>query len=114
MPVTTAPGPTIPAGQSLSNGIDLSAGQLILIVMPPLWTPATLSFKVSTDGSGYNDLYLGGNEVLFAVGPDRAIMVNVLNFPSLVWLQFRSGKSGFEVKQAQDAVFSCELLTATP
>ena len=57
----------IPAGESLSNPIDCSGGNAVRITFPTSWTPGgNLTFQISTDGNGYNDLYdTSGNEVTF-------------------------------------------------
>lgn len=113
MPLVVLAGPTIPAGQALSNGIDTSAGKLVRIDTPPLWTPAHLTFLVSTDGGGYNSLYKGGQEIIIPyMGPSRAIFVIPEDWPSLVWLQLRSGRQGAPVPQALARVFS--LVIETP
>ena len=50
-------GPKIEAGESLSDGVDCSAGQLVRITMPYTWTPAPITFQFSTDGVFYNDMF---------------------------------------------------------
>jgi hypothetical protein len=51
MPLQVLNGPFIRAGQSLSEGLDCSAGEIVRITMPGDWTPAALSFQFSTDGA---------------------------------------------------------------
>lgn len=46
---------TIPAGQSLSNSIDLSAGVAQFVMIPPTWKPAMLTFQLSHDGTTFYD-----------------------------------------------------------
>jgi hypothetical protein len=105
-------GPTIAAGQSLSDGIDTSAGRLVRINTPPEWTPAHLTFLVSTDGGGYSSLYKGGSEAIIPYcGPNRAIFVIPEDWPSLVWLQFRSGTQNGPVPQEAERVFSIVIET---
>lgn len=115
MAIVVVPGPTILAGQSLSDGIDLSAGQLIRINAPPGWDfGAHLTFQVSTDGGGYNDLWRDGLEVtLPKFGPNRAIFLSQgqSGWPSLVWMKFRSGRALSPVIQLVNRVFSCVIQT---
>src|SRR3954464_9174665 len=57
-------GPTIAAGESLSDALDCTAGPLVRITIPAEFTPANLTFQLSSDGVGYNDLYdVHGNEI---------------------------------------------------
>src|SRR5262245_9476107 len=55
MPLTTLK-PTIAAGQSLSASFDCTNGTLLTIMMPFNWTPANISFQVSTDNVAYYDV----------------------------------------------------------
>ena len=68
-------GPTIQAGESLSDRIDCSAGQLVRITMPYTWdNPATsITFQFSTDGVFYNDMFgLDGYEVTIDTVVEKA------------------------------------------
>ena len=112
MPLQELPGPTIAAGAVLSDGIDTSAGRLVRINTPPLWTPAHLTFQISTDGGGYNDLYKGAYEVIIPkCGPGRAYFVNPDDWPSLVWLKIRSGTRRAPVAQEAARAFSLVIET---
>ena len=51
------PGPTIPAGQSLSEGVDVSGSRILRIVMPDDWTSAPLTFQLSPDNAEWHDLF---------------------------------------------------------
>jgi hypothetical protein len=57
MPLQVINGPVIAAGESLSEGVDLAGGQLVRITAPADWDGSNLSFQISSDGNGYNDLY---------------------------------------------------------
>jgi hypothetical protein len=57
--LTCLSGPTIPAGSALSEGIDVSAGRIINLIMPSQWSGgACLSFLVSTDDTIFNNRHL--------------------------------------------------------
>lgn len=113
MAITTITGPTIAAGQSLSDAVDCSAGQVVRFNTPTSgWNSAHLTFQVSTDGNMFDDLYKGGKEVLVPnLGPGRAIFIDPGDWPSLVFLKFRSGRSGFPVVQEAERKFSCVVET---
>ena len=57
MALTIVDGPTITANESLSDGVDCSAGTIVRITVPQEFTPANLTFQVSSDGNFYNDLF---------------------------------------------------------
>jgi hypothetical protein len=97
-------GPTIAAGESLSDGADCSAGDIVRLTIPQEFKDANLSFQVSTDGVYYNDLYtVSGNEVVIPAKPDCAIVLH-----SEVWgrainfLKIRSGTRSHPVEQTVD------------
>jgi hypothetical protein len=101
----------IPAGGFLSAGVDCSEGYLARIQMPPVWTPANLSFQISHDGVVYFDLLdLAGAEALLAVAPGTARMINVEPWSSGIgWWKFRSGPLARPVVQAADRTFVVTL-----
>ena len=49
MPLTLVVGPTIAAGQSLSDVLDCSTAPPVRIMMPTAWTGAVLSFQCSSN-----------------------------------------------------------------
>src|SRR6478609_5298399 len=57
MGLTIVDGPTIAAGESLSDGADCTGGSIVRVTIPQEYTPANLTFQASSDGSFYNDLY---------------------------------------------------------
>jgi len=106
MPRTVIAGPIIPAGQSLSNGINCSAGTIVRITTPPAWDLANLSFQVSNDGITYNDLWLPqGGEVIIPCGPSRALNIDPTRWPSAVYLKVRSGSSAEPIVQKAQRQF---------
>jgi hypothetical protein len=96
---------TIPSGQSLSNGIDLSAGTAIFIHMPGSWTPALLSFQISPDGVTYGDLVdMAAKEISINIIPATVIKANWI--PALAgFLKFRSGSRSNPVTQPLSRAF---------
>ena len=99
-------GPTIPAGESLSDGVDCSAGTIVRITVPQEFTKANLTFQVSSDGNFYNDLYgPDGSEVTLTASPDTGIVVPVVWSQSINWIKFRSGSRKAPVLQKVDCRF---------
>jgi len=106
MPRTVIAGPIIEAGQSLSNGIDCSAGTIVRLTTPRNWDLANLSFQVSNDGITYNDLYLPTTgEVIIPCGPARALNIDPTRWPSAVFLKVRSGSSKEPIVQSAQRKF---------
>ena len=57
-PIMFLDGPVIQAGESLSEALDCSIGFPVRLTMPQApdgWTPANLTFQISTDGNWFND-----------------------------------------------------------
>jgi hypothetical protein len=108
---------TIPAGQSLSAPLRLSAGlKITRIATPPdAWDKAPLTFQISLDGTDWRDLY---NVAQTKEGPWFAYEANIsaitagsiLLMPQdaglgVAWLKLRSGTHVTPVKQTADRVF---------
>jgi len=110
-------GPAIQAGESLSEGIDISAGNIVRITCPGAWTPANLTFQISTDGaSGYNDLYdAAGNEITIVVrGDNSAIIVRDPWSQFINFIKFRSGTAKHPVPQEQGRLFAVAIEVKEP
>jgi hypothetical protein len=103
-------GPTILAGESLSDGADCSAGDIVRITIPQEFKDANLTFQVSTDGNLYNDLYsAAGDEITVAAQPDSAIVIrDEVWGRSINFLKIRSGTRTHPVEQDVD----CKLAIA--
>src|SRR5262245_3630982 len=107
MPLTVVNGPTIGAGQTLSDVVDCTGGQLVRITMPSDWTPAMLSFQLSSDDIGYNDLYdIHGKLVAIEVIPGSAVLVPELLGNAAAFLKFRSS-----APQAEQRTFAVAIKT---
>lgn len=106
-------GPTIAKGESLSDGIDCSAGQIVRITVPQEFTEANLTFQVSSDGNLYNDLYDDdGDEVTVSANPDTSIVIAKSWVRSVGFLKLRSGSREHEVKQREDCKFAIAIEVA--
>jgi hypothetical protein len=105
-------GPLFAPGESLSGGIDISAGTMVRITCPGQWTNANLTFQISTDGaSGYNDLYdAEGKEITILVrGDNSAIMIRDPWSKFINFIKFRSGTKDHPVKQVNGALFAVAI-----
>jgi hypothetical protein len=109
---------TIPAGHTMSSGIDCSGSTRILrIIMPPDWTAAPLTFQVSVDGVTYNNLHLSADVGDFTTYPATIPVVvpgSVITMPpntgyGISWLRFRSGTFTTQIKQDVDRTFQVVL-----
>lgn len=96
-------GPTIMRGESLSDGVDCSAGTIVRITVPQEYTEANLTFQVSSDGNLYNDLHdADGDEITVVAKPDTGIIVPEHWTRSIAFIKFRSGTREHPVKQTKD------------
>lgn len=112
MPLTVVNGPTIAAGQSLSDKLNVSAGDLCRLTIPAAWDNAPITFQASTDDVGYNDLYdINGNELTMAVKPGAGILLNSNIVQGIAWLKIRSGTSKGPVNQSAQRTFAVSLKT---
>jgi hypothetical protein len=103
-------GPKILAGETLSNAVDTSPGTLVRITMPFNWTPANLSFQISSDGQFFNDLFdIHGDEVVIEVVPDTGVVIPIDWMRGVGFIKFRSGRRGHQVPQEADREFSVAL-----
>jgi hypothetical protein len=111
MAINVVEGPTIAAGESLSDGVDISAGTLLRITTPADWTPANLTFQVSSDGLFFNDVYdVNGREVTIVCGAARGIVIDDIGAVlSAAHLKFRSGSSAHPVPQTASRVFAVAI-----
>lgn len=109
MAIEVLNGPTIAAGESLSDGVDCRGGKVIKITMPADWTFADLTFQTSSDGMFYNDIMRpDGREVMCVVFEGTAIigMELVTGF-----LKFRSGTRDRPVEQEDIRTFAIAIDT---
>jgi len=106
-------GPTIAAGESLSDVLDCTGGQMVRITMPGEWTDAALTFQISTDGMFFNDLFqIDGYEVTVEdVVPGSAVLIPESVGRAIAFIRFRSGGRRDEVPQKAARTFAVAILT---
>jgi len=105
-------GPVIHEGESLSDPLDCTAGAIVRLTMPHDWTPANLTFQISTDGVGFNDLVtFDGKPVTIAVVAGSAVVVAPLSdyLKAVAHLKVRSGTRDHPVKQAERREFAIAI-----
>jgi hypothetical protein len=113
MALTIIDGPTIAAGESLSDGADCSSGSIVRITVPQEFTPANLTFQVSSDGNFYNDLFdAHGHEVTVVAKPSTGIVVSEMWTRSVAFIKFRSGSRDHPVEQKVDCQFAIAVEVA--
>ena len=111
--LTTLNGPTISAGQSLSDAIDCSAvDRVIRIIMPAAWNGAPLTFQLSSNGSTFQNLIHVNPTTFFpyeVIAPRPVPGACITMPPGMSWamnfLKIRSGTSGLPVVQDVDCAF---------
>jgi hypothetical protein len=93
----------IPAGQALSQAIDMGLSTIHRIEMPDTWTAAGLTFRVSFDGQDFDDLYVDNAEyVVTAAAADRAVVLDQAAFYGVRRVIVRSGTAASPVIQAAE------------
>ena len=111
MPLTIINGPIIDAGESLSAGIDCSAGPIVKITMPGNFVGDTITFQTSSDGIMYNDIFQpDGTELMFRVIAGTGIIGMRL---STGFVKFRSGTRERPVIQPELREFAVALEVAS-
>jgi hypothetical protein len=102
----------IEAGESLSNGVDLTEGPLVRLTMSEHWTPANISFQISSDGELYNNLVgMDGQEKVMAVTAGSAVVLAQLGdaLKAVQFLKIRSGTSTNPVPQEERRSFAVAI-----
>jgi len=108
MPIEVLNGPTILAGESLSDSVDCRGGRIIKITMPTGWNNADLTFLTSSDDVGYNDIMRpDGAEVKCVVTAGTAIVGLEL---ITGFIKFRSGSREHGVPQSEQRTFAIAVL----
>lgn len=107
----------IPAGASVSNGIDCRGClRVVRIIAPDDWSLAPLTFQLSTDDVDYHDLYhveMNTYDTYEVIMPDL-VPNSVITFPgnmgtNVMWVRLRSGSRAREIPQAKDREFTLLL-----
>ncbi|WP_028164111.1 hypothetical protein [Bradyrhizobium elkanii] len=108
-------GPFIQPGESLSDAHDCTAGSIIRLTMPGVWTPANISFQISTDGALFNDLVdFDGDYVQVPIVAGSALVVAPLvdYLKAVAFLKIRSGTPDHPVPQADLREFAVAIEVA--
>lgn len=108
---------TIPAGSSMSSDADCRGSIRILrVLMPPAWTRAPLTFRLSSDQVDWGDLYhtvpddFEPFEVLVPeVIPGSVVTLPVNMSATVAFVRVRSGARASQVPQAEARVFKFVL-----
>jgi hypothetical protein len=106
-------GPVIEAGESLSDAVDCSAGELVRITMPSDWTAAPLTFQFSSDGVEFNEMCgLDGYAVTIPnIWPGSGVIIPDTVGKAVTFIKFRSGSSGNPVVQEERRQFAVAIAT---
>ncbi len=100
-------GPFIRKGESESEVVDVGNDELVRITMPGNWTPAILTFEISTDGQMFNPLHEpDGGEVSINVFPGAAVIIPELWARAIKFLKVRSGTRERPVAQLEEREFA--------
>jgi hypothetical protein len=106
-------GPIIAAGESLSEGVDCSGGNAVRITMPAGWSGGNLTFAISTDGNGYNDLFdAEGQEITLKVTTGAAVRIEKDWATFWNFIKFRAGTRSHPVVQEEQRDFAITLSEA--
>jgi hypothetical protein len=116
MPLTVLNGPIIRAGESLSDSIDCTGGTIVRLTMPATWGGGNITFQISTDGQGYNDLFDHmGNEITVVVTKGAAvpILVDALT-RCFAFVKIRSGTRSHPIIQEEQRDFAIAMQVDVP
>jgi hypothetical protein len=106
-PTTTTAQVTIPAGGSLSDSADLTAGNMVMLLSPVDWTPANVTFQISEDNVNFRGIYDDdGTEIVNSMGPSRAVNVDPSFTSGALYVKIVSGRQQHQVPQAADRIFT--------
>jgi hypothetical protein len=114
MPLHIAMG-RIAEGESLSSVFDCTMGEIVRITMPadPPWRDANISFQISSDGQGFNDVFdRNGEEIVMPVVPGSAVVIAGGEWSkAFAYVKIRSGTRDNPVVQpdGSDFAFAVEV-----
>jgi hypothetical protein len=116
MPLVIIDGPTILAGESLSDGVDCSAGTIVRITVPQEYDdgdmPNQMSFQVSSDGIGYNDMFDDeGHEIVVVARANQGIVIDRTWARTVGFIKLRSGTRDRPTKQKEDCKLAIAIST---
>src|SRR5262245_15503425 len=108
---------TIPAGQSMSNSVDCTAGattgELRGLICPDTWVySAGVTIQASMDGTNWHNVYAAnGNEFRLAVKPGALIYLFADFARAMKFVRLRSGTSEQPFNQPAARDFQVILMT---
>jgi hypothetical protein len=110
--LTVLNGPIIRAGESLSDSVDCTGGTIVRLTMPASWNGGNITFAISSDDGGYNDLFTpDGKEFTMVVTPGAAIPIAFDGLTRCAaFLKIRSGTRQNPVVQTGQRDFAIALL----
>lgn len=101
---------TILAGASLSEEINIGDAVLVGVQPDSTWTTAAISFLSRTENNALGDLKFEGTEVsALTIAAEEYVGFSPTKFPSIQFLQVRSGISGAAVNQVIDSIVTLVL-----
>ena len=112
MALTIITQPTINAGESLSNALNLSAQNvgLLRIICPAAWTGnAWLTFQMSNDNTTFYDVYDYTGALLVSRVTPNAIVIVRQELWRMAYVKFRSGSPTAPIPQQQTRIFTCAM-----
>ena len=96
---------SIATNGTISNAVYLAGNTLLAISMPSTWTTASITFRASTDGNTYQDVYNGyGAELSITASKDVYISLNQNDWIGVNYIQIRSGSAASPVSQTPSGV----------
>lgn len=110
MPLQVVTDIKILEGESLSNAVDTTAGTMVRLTMPAAWDPCNITFQISSDGNGFNDLFgTDGEEIVMQVVPGTGVVVPIDWMRGVGFIKFRSGRRDNPIAQTADREFSVAI-----
>src|SRR3982750_1587281 len=100
-------GPTFAAGATVSDVISLGGpAEPSILITPPNWTIANLSFLVSDDNVTFYPLYKNGALWQLACPPGAALLLSGdTRWPKILYMKFVSGSPDKPIVQPELCAF---------
>ena len=115
MPITVIDGPTIFAGQALSNAVDITAAQgkaiaglLVPVDMPPTY----ISFQLSQGPDDFRELWsVHGYQVTIFTYPGARLVFDTNWSLTADFMKLRAGTTAVPIEQPVDRIFKTIIST---
>lgn len=109
LPITIASGASITTVVD-GSGVplnDMYGTNLVALIMPAIWTAASVTFQVSIDNTNFYNLYNpDGTEYVVVAVSGHCVTLDPEDFAAFRFLKIRSGTSGSPVNQGQDSILT--------